>query len=263
MGGILMKVPDTKVALTLYSLRDYCRTEEDLDRTLERIRGIGYQAVQVSGVPLSPARIKELTLKHGLFICASHEGLESLRHDFDNLLSKLKTLNCDFTALGFPGDAFSTDPIEAGKLIAELDEYGRRFARENIRFGYHNHELEFEPAGDGLFIERIYNETDPATFFAEIDVHWVQRGGQNPADWIRKVAGRMPVCHFKDFTIVGREPRFCEVGEGNLNWPEIIRACEETDVRWYVVEQDEPIGERDIFQSLEISYKNLKAMGVQ
>jgi len=258
-----MKEPDTKIALTLYSLRDYCKTKEDLDSTLKKVRAIGYQAVQVSGVPLSPEVIKELTDKHGLFICASHEGLDPLRNDFDSLVTKLKTLECDFTALGYPGDAFTTDPVEAGKLIAELDEYGRRFARESIRFGYHNHELEFAPAGEGLFIDRLYNETDSATFFAEIDVHWVQRGGQNPAGWIRKVAGRMPVCHFKDFTVSGREPRFCEVGEGNLNWPEIIRACEETGVRWYVVEQDEPIGGKDIFQSVEISYQNLKKMGVQ
>ena len=258
-----MKIPDTKIALTLYSLREYCKTESELDKTLERVRAIGYQAVQVSGVPLKPELIRELADKHDLYICASHEGLDALRNDFDSLIGKLKTLKCTFTALGFPGDAFSTDPDDAGKFIKELDEYGRRFAREGIQFGYHNHELEFAHAGDSIFMERVYSETDPSTFFAEIDVHWVQRGGQNPADWIRKVKGRMPVCHFKDFTIVGREARFCEVGEGNLNWPEIIEACEETGVRWYVVEQDDPVEQRGIFESVEISFKNLKKMGVK
>jgi sugar phosphate isomerase/epimerase len=255
--------PNTKIAATLYSLREYCQTEKDLDNTLKRIRGFGYEAVQISGVPLSPDKIKDITDKHGLYICASHEGLDALRNDFNSLVKKLKTWDCDFTALGFPGEAFTVEPAAAGKLIAELDGYGRRFADQGIRFGYHNHEMEFAPSGDSLFLERIYAETDKTTFFAEIDVHWVQRGGQNPAEWIRKVSGRMPVCHFKDYTIVGREPRFCEVGEGNLNWSEIIQACVETGVRWYVVEQDVPVENRDIFQSLEISYQNLKKMGVK
>ena len=256
-----MKAPDTKIAATLYSLRNHCQSVKDLDQTLGRLKSFGYEAVQVSGVPLSPQEVKELTDKHGLYICASHESLETLRNDFDSIIKKLKLWDCDFTALGFPGESFS--PNTGDRLITELDEYGRRFAEKGIRFGYHNHEMEFAPSGDKLFLERLYEETDHKTFFAEIDVHWVQRGGQNPADWIRKVAGRMPVCHFKDFTIVGREPRFCEIAEGNLDWQGIIKACDETAVRWYVVEQDEPVDSRDIFQSLEISYNNLKKMGVQ
>ena len=52
-----------------------------------------------------------------------------------------------------------------------------------------------------------------------------------------------------------------EVGEGNLNWKAILAACEKAGVEWYLVEQD--ICYRDPFESLEISLKNLKEMGVQ
>jgi sugar phosphate isomerase/epimerase len=52
-----------------------------------------------------------------------------------------------------------------------------------------------------------------------------------------------------------------EVGEGNLNWPAILQACREAGVEWYAVEQDEC--QRDPFESLKISYDNLKAMGLQ
>lgn len=44
-----MKAPDSQIAVTLYNLRDYCQTESDLDRTLDKVCAIGYQAVQVSG----------------------------------------------------------------------------------------------------------------------------------------------------------------------------------------------------------------------
>jgi len=49
-----MKEPDTKIGVTLFNLRDYCKTAEDLDSTLAKIKEIGYQAVQVSGVGVGP-----------------------------------------------------------------------------------------------------------------------------------------------------------------------------------------------------------------
>jgi sugar phosphate isomerase/epimerase len=259
-----MDAPDTKIGVTLFNLRDYCNTAEELDATLAKVKKIGYEAVQISGVGLEPEVIRKKLDKYGLFPCASHENFNQLRDDFDGVVKKLKTLGCDFTALGSPGGFFSLNKEEATKLFAELDEFGRRFAAEGIRFGYHNHHIEFAQTDWGkLWLESLYEETNSDTFFAEIDVHWIQRGGQNPPDWIRRVAGRMPVCHFKDFTIVGDEARFCEIGEGNLNWPEIIKACEETGVRWYVVEQDRTFGEKDIFESIEISYNNMKKMGIK
>jgi sugar phosphate isomerase/epimerase len=52
-----------------------------------------------------------------------------------------------------------------------------------------------------------------------------------------------------------------EVGEGNLNWPAILTACREAGVRWYLVEQD--VCRRDPFESLGISLRNLKTMGIE
>lgn len=258
-----MKKPDTKIGVTLFNLRDYCKTAQDLDNTLAKVKEIGYQVVQVSGVSLDPEVVKEKLDKYGLYVCATHESLQGLRDDFEGVVKKLKLWECDFTAIGSPGGDFTLDPVKAGKLIEELDDFGRKFAAEGIKFGYHNHHFEFVKTGDKLFLERLYDETDPETFHAEIDVHWIQRGGQNPADWIRKVSGRMPVCHFKDFAIVEREPHFCEIGEGNLDWSAIVKACEESKVRWYVVEQDRTFGDRNIFESIKISYDNMIKMGIK
>jgi sugar phosphate isomerase/epimerase len=52
-----------------------------------------------------------------------------------------------------------------------------------------------------------------------------------------------------------------EIGEGNLNWPAILQACRDASVEWYAIEQD--ICRRDPFESLKISYDNLKAMGLE
>jgi sugar phosphate isomerase/epimerase len=58
-----------------------------------------------------------------------------------------------------------------------------------------------------------------------------------------------------------RTQRFAEVGEGNLNWSAIIKAAADASVQFAVVEQDNCY-DRDPFESLAISYRNLKAMGL-
>ena len=77
--------------------------------------------------------------------------------------------------------------------------------------------------------------------------------------WINKMKDRMPVIHVKDMVMEDRTQLMAEVGEGNLNWPGILQACEDANVEWLAVEQD--ICQRDPFESLAISYNNLKAMG--
>ena len=68
----------------------------------------------------------------------------------------------------------------------------------------------------------------------------------------------MKVVHFKDVAGISdeRQAIMTEVGEGNLNWEAIIKACQDTRVEWAAVEQD--ICQRDPFESLAISLKNLK-----
>jgi len=69
------------------------------------------------------------------------------------------------------------------------------------------------------------------------------------------------VMHFKDMTMKGREQIMTEVGEGNLDWPGVIEACEAAGSEWYVVEQD--TCQRDPFESLEISLNNIKSWGIE
>jgi sugar phosphate isomerase/epimerase len=61
--------------------------------------------------------------------------------------------------------------------------------------------------------------------------------------------------------ILNNVQTMAEVGEGNLNWSTILPACRAAGVQWYAVEQD--VCQRDPFESLKISYNNLKAMGLE
>jgi hexulose-6-phosphate isomerase len=57
-----------------------------------------------------------------------------------------------------------------------------------------------------------------------------------PQDWIRTLGPRIVKIHLKDFSFDGRNGRFTwkNLGEGDINWPEVRKALGEINYRGYV-----------------------------
>jgi sugar phosphate isomerase/epimerase len=227
-------------------------------KTLKKVKAIGYNAVQVSGMgTIGPQDLKELAEEAGVRICATHISYERLKNDLDSVIREHKQWDCHYVGLGSMPQQFRESKDGFVAFAKEFNEISRRISDEGLQFIYHNHCFEFEKFSGVPGLELLLNITDPETFGFELDTYWIQAGGANPAEWIRKAQGRMEVVHFKDMAVKGFQPIFAEIGEGNLNWSEIIRACRETGVKWYAVEQDEC--RRDPFESLRISFDYLKS----
>jgi sugar phosphate isomerase/epimerase len=63
----------------------------------------------------------------------------------------------------------------------------------------------------------------------------------------------------KDYVITPERKRaFAEVGSGNLDWPEILSAADQSGCVWYVVEQDGDWVDNDPFRSLKRSYQYIR-----
>lgn len=252
----------TVVAAQLYTLRDFMKTPEDIAKSLKKVSEIGYRAVQVSGVgPIDPKELRRILDGEGLEVCATHISYEAMRDRTESVIEEHNIIGCKNAGIGgLPGNFRS---YEGYKTFAkEASEVAKKLAEGGISFIYHNHSFEFQRFEDGRTgIEILYGESDPAYFLGEIDTYWVQNAGADPVVWIKKLAGRMPVIHFKDMAVKGNDSIMAEVGEGNLNWPAIIEACKEAGIRWHVVEQD--VCQRDPFESLAISLRNLKELGLE
>ncbi len=248
-----------QIAAQLYTLRDYTKTPEDFERTLERVAAIGYAAVQVSGTgPLDPAFVKEAADRHGLAICATHIPYARLKDDLDAVIAEHKLWGCRYVGLGMLPQSY----IQAGRdgytaFARECDEIAKKLDAAGLKFVYHNHKIEFQKYDGVTGMELLMNETDADAFHFELDTYWAQAGGADPAAWIRKLGGRMKVVHLKDMEIVDDTQLFAELGEGNMSWDAIIEACDAIGMEWYIVEQD--ACRRDPFESLAISYKYLAA----
>jgi sugar phosphate isomerase/epimerase len=250
----------SKIAAQLFTLREYTKTPEDIEATLKKVADMGYESVQVSGIgPIEPERLKEFTDKAGLSICATHVSFDRIKNDTDALIKEHLLWNCKYMGLGAmpPKYRESADTYKA--FAREMSEIAREVKAAGLQFIYHNHNFEFVKFDGITGLEILINESDPDAFHFEIDTYWVQAGGGDPAQWIKKVDGRMKVVHFKDMAMDKEKGQvFAEVGEGNLNWPSIIKACEDIGVEWYAVEQD--ICQRNPFESLSISLNNMIKM---
>lgn len=252
-----------KLAAQLYTIREHTQTASDLAASLKRIREIGYTAVQVSAIgPIPDREVKAIVDDLGLTICNTHvRPSEALWSNLDSVIAQHRAWGCRHVAIGSMPNAFREEG-EAGfhRFAREASEIGRRLHEAGLTFSYHNHSFEFVRFGRRTGLDIIYEESDPRYLQAEIDTYWVQHGGGDPMAWIARMKGRMPVVHLKDMVIIDGQPAMAEVGEGNLNWPAVLDACRVAGVEWYAVEQD--VCRRDPFESLRISYENLKSMGL-
>lgn len=254
-------MPKTSIGAQMYTLRDFTKTPAGIAKTMKKVKQIGYDAVQLSALgPIDKTELKKILDGEELEVAATHIGFEKMRDEARAVIDEHQLLGCKHTAIGgIPqqyrsGEGFLTFAKEASKVIQNLKQAG-------LTFSYHNHSFELERFGTRTGLQILLEESDPSLFNFEIDTYWIQHGGGDPADWIKKVHGRCPLVHFKDMAILDGKPVMSEVGEGNLNWSEILRACRDSGVRWYLVEQD--VCQRDPFESLAMSLRNMKAMGLR
>ena len=254
-------MPGSVIAAQLYTVREFTRTPADIGSTLGKLGKMGYEAVQVSALgPIAPADLKEIADGEGLEIAATHVGYDEIRRNPQKVIEDHQLWDCRHVAIGsLPqeyqnGEGFALFAREASEAVRPLVDAG-------LTFSYHNHSFELEKFGARTGLDILYEESDPEVFSAEIDTYWIQHGGANPVSWLRKLEDRMYVVHLKDMAMRGREQLFAEVGEGNLEWTEILQMCRRARVEWYIVEQD--ICQRDPFESLEISLHNLHRMGIR
>ncbi|CAI3799065.1 sugar phosphate isomerase/epimerase family protein [Pseudarthrobacter sp. MM222] len=259
--------------------------------TLRKVSAIGYNAVEISQIPMTADNVAELDRSRselGMDIAALSVAMEtpkgrpgdSLAEHFDKIVDDAKRLDSKLLRIGmlpFPAMTSIGALIDFAK---EANGYAERLQEHGIGLYYHNHHIEFAKF-DGKYLLDIIAENSPAMGM-EIDVHWVQRGGLDPVRTLEKYAGRTAMVHLKDYRI-GALPenafgllesgdlpgfmqefrnvvQFAEVGEGNLDFPSIIPAAQAAGAEYLLVEQDELYG-RTVWDALQTSHDNLVAMG--
>ena len=194
-----MTIP--RLGAQLYTIRDFIKRVPDFADSMRKLRQIGYAGVQLDlehHPDMPTAEIKRICDGEGLTICISHFGYELFENELESIIERQQIWGCDQTAIVAMPDHFHEAGAEGYRRFAdEASAIGERLAAAGIGLSYHNHSYEFVRFGEETGLDIIYAASDPRYLKAEIDTYWVQHGGADPVAWIRRVAGRMPVVHFR------------------------------------------------------------------
>ena len=261
--------------------------------TLKKVSELGFRSVEISQIPMTAENVEMMRAaqeEFGVKIAAvsgsvapsGRPGQETLTTHFDKIVADCRKLNCEFIRIGMlPFDCMgSLDKVL--EFCGMANEAARKLKNEGIKLYYHNHHIEFRRFEGKTMLDIIRENADELGF--ELDVHWIHRGGFDPATVIRNYAGKVDLVHLKDYRIgpmapeafealgkgdfrtfmseFGNVVQFAEVGEGTLDMGGIIETSLEAGAKYFFIEQDNLYG-RDVFDCLTTSRDNLNKLGYE
>ncbi|MED4225236.1 sugar phosphate isomerase/epimerase [Neobacillus cucumis] len=242
------------VALQMFTLRE--ESAKDFAGTLKKVAELGFDGVELAGFNgLTAMELKGLLDEVGLKAAACHVPLEQLESNLAQVIEDQKILGSKYVVVPYlMPDRRSENDYKA--LFSILNQLGETCRREGISLCYHNHDFELERLSDSrMVLEAIFDKTNPEMVKAELDIYWLTKAGQKPAEWIEKYKNRTPLIHLKDMT-TDEEQFFAELGTGGVDLEAVLQMGEETDIQWWIVEQD--VSRRTPFESIEMSMNYLK-----
>ena len=265
------------VGLQLYSVRE--DMQKDFKGTLEKVKEMGYDGVEFAGLyGHTPQEIKEELNGLGLTPVSAHVPLADMMADPEGVMGIYKDIGCPYIAIPYLTEAYRPGTEGFAKTIEGARILGETAKKLGMKLLYHNHDFEFVKI-NGVYALDILYETVPSDLLqTELDTCWVNVGGENPADYVRKYAGRAPVVHLKDFygeksqhmyELIGLEQEkiqesqkfeFRPVGYGKQDFSDILRASEEAGAEWVIVEQDQPSMGKTALECAQMSISYLKKL---
>jgi len=243
----------------LYTLRDYCQNEKDFNISMKKVAEIGYKTVQVSGIGNIPAKtVREICDNHGLKIVITHTNPDRVLNDTENVIAEHDIMGCRHIGIGaMPEKYRSLEWID--QFADDFLTPARKIASSGKLFMYHNHDFEFQRLGGRYIIEYLLEAFRPDEMGITLDTYWVQVAGCDVADWIERLAGRLPCVHLKDLEMISGKPHMAPVMEGNMNFPKYLEAFRKAGTEYLLIEQDYFL--ESPFICLKKSYDNLNKLG--
>ena len=134
-----------------------------------------------------------------------------------------------------PKPAWTTEEEDHVLMRYVLQEAAQVAEPREVVIGLEPHQ-QYSKTPDGL--DRIYNLVDSPAIGINFDTGNSYLGGQDPYEWLERVADRLVHLHAKDISIAQSEdergkvsgtPVGCACGEGVIDWGKVIDICKAID----------------------------------
>lgn len=226
----------------LYSSRNF----PFLSDTLMMLGKLGYTQVEGYGGMFQTlddiSALKSDLAANNLTMPTGHFGLDMVEDDPANVIDIARQLGIAALFVpAIPAQERTKDAAGWTALGRRLVEAGKPIQDAGLKFGWHNHA--FEMADLGIAEKPLDLILQGNELALELDVAWVQVGGEDPLDWIARYSDRLVSAHIKDIAPEGEaqdEDGWADVGCGIMGWPALVAALGKTPVQYMVMEHDNP-----------------------
>ncbi len=234
------------IALQLFSIRHIAETDGMIGM-LDKTKELGFDGVEFAGLyDLSPEKAKEELDKRGLKCAGFHDRMDNLMNPdvVDAAIDACKKCGAESMCMPY----YKVETIAEWKEFAlRLEEVGKRFVQNGIRFGYHNHIHEFQPIDGVLPIDVVLENTTPENVYFEMDTRHIVLAGVKPEEYIKKYADRVHFLHARDTN----GTRDIAAGSGLVDFPAVLNVIKRP--KWFVVEfedENKAIVEKEVADSV-------------
>ena len=244
------------VAIQMYSLRDDAK--KNLYATLKKVKALGYDGVEFAGLYGHTAEeVRDMCADIGLVPISAHVPYVDMVADPEGVIGQYATIGCKYVVVPYLIPEHRPDSDNFPEVIKNIAMLGGVANKLGLTLLYHNHDFEFMKLNGKYALDVLYEEGPADLLQTELDMCWVNVGGENPSEYLLKYSGRSPVVHLKDFNgeksddmyeLIGIETKpvrpegfeFRPVGSGKQDFPAILAAAKDAGALWVVVEQDSP-----------------------
>ena len=248
-----------KWGINLYSIRNYLDSEAHFSEAAERLADMGYSNLQFSGAVFQPEMIGRVCKKYRLQTVLTHVPIDRILNDTDKLMSEHESIGCRYIGLGSMN---VNDAEKCTETIKQLDMVGAYMEERGFKFFYHHHHFEFFKRNGRTVFDEI---VEAPHVHLTLDTYWLQYGGADIISTIDRLAGRVECLHLKDYMIEKKEengkvkyvPAFAPVGDGVLDFHNIIAHAKAAGTEYFLVEQDNAAVLDDTLGQVERSIKYL------
>jgi len=206
----------------------------DAEETLKAAAAAGYTEVEGSGLKATLALVPTIR-QYGLALrsCVIDPQLITDFHpvEFEQAILGLKDAGVEYCIMGVISAGARGDGDDFFRRTADrMNAAGELCRKAGLRLAWANEGFEFEGRPGGRPIDIYRDRLDPKLVALEVDVLWVR----DLAALLKEWRGRVPIVRLRDKL----KDSYASIGEGELNFAEILKAAQTAGAKHYIVYDD-------------------------
>lgn len=207
--------------------------------TMKQVAALGFKQIESASSDkgnyygLKAAEMKQLCKDLGLTLRSGHVRVDDQWQQTINEAAESGQEYLICSSMPAKGQT-----VDNYKRTAEtFNKNGEQCKKLNIKFGYHNHDYEFESANGKILYDVLVENTDKSLVNLELDLGWVIAAGKDPIRYFNQFPGRFPLWHLKDMDLVNKKST--EFGKGGLDIKKMLANADQSGMKYFFIEQEE------------------------